>query len=84
MRFFFDRNMSPRLAAMINIYERDHSIIHHDEDGRFTPLTTDIEWITTLARDDPPWIVLSGDGRILRNKVELAALNSPFAEQKFS
>ena len=75
MRFFFDRNMSPRLAAMVDIYERDHVVTHHDDDGRFNPKTTDIEWITTLAGDSPPWIILSGDGRILKNKVELAALN---------
>ncbi len=75
MRFFFDRNMSPRLARMIGIYERDSTVVHHDDDGRFSPTTTDVEWIKTLAADDPPWIALSGDGRILRNKVELAALN---------
>jgi PIN like domain len=75
MRFFFDRNMSPRLARMIDIYERDSSVIHHDDDGRFAPTTTDVEWIRALAADDPPWVVLSGDGRILKNRVELAALN---------
>jgi hypothetical protein len=75
MRFFFDRNMSPRLARMIDIYERDSSVIHHDDDGRFTPTTTDVEWIRALAADDPSWVVLSGDGRILKNRVELAALN---------
>ena len=40
-----------------------------------SPTTTDVEWITTLASDIPPWIVLSGDGRILRNKVEVKALS---------
>ncbi len=75
MRFFFDRNMSPRLARMVDIYERDHSVIHHDDDGRFIPTTTDIDWIQVLADDRPPWIVLSGDGRILKNRVEAAALN---------
>ena len=74
MRFFFDRNMSPYLARMVDIYERGHTVIHHDDDGRFGPTTTDIEWIKALAADDPPWIVLSGDGRILRNKAESAAL----------
>ena len=47
---------------------------HHDDATRFNIRSTDIEWITTLANDDPPWIVLSGDGSILTNKAELEAL----------
>jgi hypothetical protein len=74
MRLFFDRNMSVYLARMIDIYEREHTIVRHDEDGRFGPRTPDIEWIKALASDYPPWAVLSADGRILKNKVEKAAL----------
>jgi PIN like domain len=75
MRFFFDRNMSIYLARMVDVYERGaHMIIHHDDDGRFGPTTPDIDWIGALAADDPVWIVLSGDGRILRNRAEWAAL----------
>jgi hypothetical protein len=66
--------MSIYLARMIGIYERGHTVVHHDDVGRFHPTTTDIEWIRSLAADDPPWIILSGDGRILRNKSERAAL----------
>jgi hypothetical protein len=74
MRFFFDRNMLPRLARMIDIYERDHRVRHHDEDERLGPTTADIEWIRLLGTDDPAWVVISGDGRILRNKAESKAL----------
>lgn len=74
MRFFLDRNMSPFLAKMVDIYEREHSVRHHDEDERFHERTTDIEWIGALAKDDPPWTVISGDGRILKNKAEKKAL----------
>ena len=74
MRFFFDRNMSPYLTRMVSIYAREHTVIHHDDDGRFTHTTSDIEWITALSADNAPWIVLSGDGRILKNKSERAAL----------
>jgi PIN like domain len=69
MRFFFDRNMSIRIARMVHAYESDHTVRHHDEDARFHPRTTDEEWITALGKDEPPWVVLSGDGRILTNKV---------------
>jgi hypothetical protein len=95
MRFFFDRCMSIRLARMVDIFETDHTVRHHDEDARFTPTSRDVEWIEKLAADDPAWIVISGDGRILKSRAERAALleaklkffclakawmNMPFAE----
>ena len=74
MRFFFDRNMSKYLAEAIDKLDRENEIKHHDDDPRFNIRTPDIEWITTLSKDDPPWIILSGDGSILTNNAELAAL----------
>jgi hypothetical protein len=74
MRFFFDRNMPPQLARMVDALEREHTARFHDDDPRFTPTTTDIEWIRALGSDDPPWVIISGDGMILKNKAELAAL----------
>ncbi len=74
MRFFFDRNMSKYLAEAIDKLDRENEIKHHDDDPRFNIRTPDIEWITTLSKDDPPWIILSGDGSILTNYAELAAL----------
>ncbi len=74
MRFFFDRNMPPQLARMVDALEREHTARSYYDDDRFTDTTPDIEWITGLAADDPPWIVISGDERILKNKTELSAL----------
>lgn len=74
MRFFFDRNMAPTLARMVNEMDREHSVVSYYDDGRFEATTPDVEWIKALAADDPPWIVVSGDGRILKNKTELSAL----------
>jgi len=74
MRFFFDRCMSIRIAQMVNAYEIEHDVRHHDEDSRFHTTTPDEVWITALASDDPPWVALSGDGRILKNKVMRARL----------
>ena len=74
MRFFFDRNMSPMLARMVDILDRENTSRSYYDDDRFTPTTPDIEWIQSIAADDPPWIVVSGDGRILKNKTELSAL----------
>jgi hypothetical protein len=75
MRFFFDRNMSPRLARMMASYAQgEHEVRAHDDDERFTATTPDVEWLGALAADHPPWVILSADGRILRNRVERQAL----------
>ena len=74
MRFFFDRNMAPQLARMVDVLEREHIARSYYDDDRFQETTPDVEWIRALAADDPPWIIISGDGRILRNKTELSAL----------
>ncbi len=76
MRFFFDRCVPIPIARMVRaIEEGQHEIRHHDEDERFGPKTTDTEWMTALATDTAPlWIVISGDGRILRNKAERKVL----------
>ena len=74
MMFFFDRCTSPRIARAIAALETSHTVRHHDDDARFTNVTTDIEWINTLGADDLSWVVISGDARILRNKVERVAL----------
>jgi PIN like domain len=76
MRFFFDRCAPIAIARMAHAVEgARQTIIHHDEDNRFPPETTDIEWMRELHKDgNPPWIVISGDGRILRNKAERKVL----------
>jgi hypothetical protein len=74
MRFFFDRNMPPQLARMVDVLEREHTARSYYDDERFIDTTPDVEWIRVLAADEPPWIIISGDGRILKNKTELSAL----------
>ena len=74
MRFFFDRCISIRIARMVSGFESNHTVRHHDDDTRFGPTTQDTEWIEALANDGLSWIIVSGDGRILKNKVERAAL----------
>jgi PIN like domain len=76
MRFFFDRCMALRIAKMVGAYETTHTILHHDEDSRFHKKTPDTEWIGVLGTDEPKWVVISGDGQILKNRVERAALSS--------
>ena len=61
-RFFFDRNIPPQLARMVDVLEREHTARSYYDDGRFTDTTSDVEWIKVLAADDPPWIIITGDG----------------------
>lgn len=38
--------------------------------------TSDVDWIAHLRRSSETWIFISGDGRLLRNQAERAALRS--------
>ncbi len=72
MRFFVDRCIPCGLARMLDGYELEHEVRHHDD--RFAPVTPDVEWIRELAADDPPPAVLTSDTRLRRNTAETAAL----------
>jgi hypothetical protein len=74
MNFFFDRCMPRRLAHMIDVYDIEHTVRHHDDDPRFHERTEDVDWMRALAEDDPPWVVVSGDLGIIRNSAEREVL----------
>jgi PIN like domain len=76
MRFFFDRNISHHLARMLAGYagRYDDEVRAHDDDPRFELNTPDEVWLKALGQDDPPWVVVCGDGAILNNPAERAAL----------
>lgn len=73
MNFFFDRCVSVRIARMLGAYERDHQIIHQDDDARFTTETTDVELITAIA-DDPKPVFITADISQRREPLERKAL----------
>jgi len=74
MEFFIDRNVPEKLARMLGFFDREHSVIYHDE--WFDPKTSDVEWLEDLGSRTPPPIVFSGDGRILKNPAEYQVLQS--------
>lgn len=74
MKFFFDRCISRRIARMVQEYDPDHTARHLDDDDRFVPTTPDVEWLSALGAEEIPWIIISGDSRILRNKAERQVL----------
>ncbi len=76
MKLFFDRNCVVRTARMLSIFEwpSGHHVRHHDDDPRFTRTSRDAEILTALHDEAPDWVFVGGDGKILRNKAELAVL----------
>ena len=80
MNVLFDNCTAPRLAATLGGYigADGHQAFHIKDlpglsKGRSSP---DIEWIELLRKDSENWIFISGDGRILKNSAERAALRS--------
>lgn len=74
-RFLFDRCCPVRLARVIAAYDEENVVRFFDDDERFVKTTPDTDWIATLAAD-PPWAVVSMDGRILTRPHEKAALRA--------
>lgn len=66
MKFFFDNNLSPRLAQAVSILVDSSYTIQHLRD-RFPPDIKDEEWIHALGQEGK-WVVISGDLRIYRNR----------------
>jgi hypothetical protein len=76
----FDNCTAPILASTLHgfIQHEGHSALHIRDvielpNGRHS---SDIEWIEFLRRSNGEWIFISGDGRVLRNSAERAALRS--------
>lgn len=72
MVFFLDRNLPEALARMLGNYDRKHTVIWLDD--KFDKSATDPEWLMTVAKWDPVPVVVSGDGRILKNPAERRVL----------
>lgn len=71
MRFFFDANLSARLAKALDIFAQpDHAIVHLKD--RFPVDVADENWMADLA-SEPDWIIVSGDVRIRKNPHEVQA-----------
>jgi hypothetical protein len=71
VRFFFDNNLSPKLARCLDVLvEPEHRVIHLKE--KFAADTPDTVWMRLLAKESD-WIVISGDLQIRRNPHEIRA-----------
>lgn len=71
MRFFFDNNLSPKLARSLDALVRpEHQVVHLKE--KFPADTSDVAWMHSLAKE-PDWVIISGDLQIRRNPHEIKA-----------
>lgn len=80
MNVFFDNCTSPVFATTL------HGFIKHQGHAAFHIMdvpglprgrdSSDVEWIELLRQSPREWIFITGDGRVLRNPAERAALRS--------
>lgn len=72
MKFFFDNNLAPRLAAAMQALMGDkHEAVHLKE--KFLPNTPDVDWLARLGSEGG-WVIICGDPKILRKPHEQKAL----------
>lgn len=69
---FFDNNLSPYLARGLSeiLTPEGVSVVHLRD--MFDPSISDVQWIESLS-EEGDWVVISGDMRITKNKLEKAA-----------
>lgn len=80
MKVFFDNCTAPVLAETLNAFVQkdDHAAFHIAKiqglpNGRHSK---DLEWIDFLRRSPQTWMFITGDGRLMKNRAERAALRS--------
>jgi hypothetical protein len=59
---------------MLGLFEDQHQIVHHNDDPRFNPRSTDEFILSSLKTEGPNWIFVTGDSSILKNKAQAALL----------
>ena len=72
MIFFTDENLPTRMAPLLNVFDSDNAFLALE--GKFDKGTPDKVWMSTIAHWEEKPVVLSGDGRILKNQAERAIL----------
>lgn len=76
MNFFFDHNLSPRIARALSELFKDEHIIVALRD-KFKSDVTDVEWMRGLSAEGR-WVIISGDRKIRKNSAEFHTFrNSP-------
>jgi hypothetical protein len=72
--FLADENFIRQAARLLEVFDPQNEVRHLTD--CFETGTRDIEWIKAASEWEPRPVILGGDGRILRNKAERAALRT--------
>jgi hypothetical protein len=73
LNVFFDNCTSPKMARTLAGYlHGSPATVIHARDRGFERLP-DVEWIRLLSETGEQWLVVTGDGRLARNKAEREA-----------
>jgi hypothetical protein len=72
--FLADENFIEHAVRLLEAFDQENEVRHLTD--HFKKGTADAEWIGAIGAWDPKPVVIGGDGRILRNKAELAALRT--------
>jgi hypothetical protein len=71
VRFFFDNNLSTKLAKSVHVLVApEHQVVHLKD--RFAANAPDETWMSALARETD-WVIVSADLRIRKNPHEVEA-----------
>ena len=80
MKVFFDNCTAPVLASTLDGYiQHEGHRAYHIKDVPGLPNgrnSTDLEWIDMLRSSTERWMFITGDGRVIKNGAERAALRS--------
>jgi hypothetical protein len=74
VKYFFDKNLSPHLAAAIGALCKPHAVQVNHIDQKFPHGPPDVEWIHALAQEGE-WVIISQD-RFTKNRAEREALKA--------
>ncbi len=74
MTFLADENVTIHAVRVLDAFDLKNEVRHLTQ--MFDPGVPDTEWIRAVAEWDELPVILSGDGRILRNRAERAVLRS--------
>jgi hypothetical protein len=72
LKVFFDNCTSPVMAQTLAGYLSATTTVHHARDLGLHA-KTDVEWISYLQETKDEWLVVTGDGRIQKNRAEREA-----------
>jgi hypothetical protein len=61
MKFWFDRNIAVNIAHILRAFDKQHEVVHQDDDPRFARTDADTFIIPTVAAEYPRPVFITAD-----------------------